>query len=389
MSPRRRNLRLKMRYRLPLELELTILEIAAPPLAIDRLHDRVAFFINVALVHRSLTAWAQERLRDQFLYTYIPRPDEHDRLKMRFEAGFGRDRPLRRLYLDLSRLPSDINCRKECGSDSVSATINGRAYGPVSSPGDPGNLEQAQGRACEAVARYVQNGTIQVGKWEVCAMITAFSQALDMLWLKLPIIKLDIADLPPPRVLYIDDGAVDDPWGWFGLLPLASETVLFLRNIDISAQGTEHGYATRHMIFHSCWATEGSLSYVLDRFPHLETLVFFNTEVDHLVSTLVAPPASLRHVHILEHSIKTLWAQIDARHVLPHLESFTYTLLFSGESEPQAGADDGSERHELVDLQQAVESIIDAPHCSFKYVRSIRSPEDALADALAAVKLPS
>ena len=143
------------------------------------------------------------------------------------------------------------------------------------------------------------------------------------------------------------------------------------------------------MIFHSCWATEGALSYVLDRFPHLETLVFFNTEVDNLVSTLVAPPASLRHVHILEHSIKISWAQIDARHVLPHLESFTYTLLFSGESEPQAGADDGSERHELVNLQQAVESIIDAPHCSFKYVRSIRSPEDALADALAAVKLPS
>lgn len=165
--------------------------------------------------------------------------------------------------------------------------------------------------------------------------------------------------------------------------------MLFLRNIDISAYGTEHGYATRHMIFHSCRATEGSLTYVLDQFPHLETLVFFDPEVDNLVSTLVTPPASLRHVHILEHSINISWAQIDARHVLPHLESFTYTLLFSGESEPQARANDGSERHELVDLQQAVESIIDAPHCTFKYVRSIRSPEDALADALAAFKLPS
>ena len=46
----------EMRYRLPLELELMILQLAAPPLAFDRLHDRVDFFINVSLVHRSFTA---------------------------------------------------------------------------------------------------------------------------------------------------------------------------------------------------------------------------------------------------------------------------------------------------------------------------------------------
>ena len=189
-----------MRYRLPLELELTTLELTAPPLAIDRLHDRVAFFITVSLVHRSFTAWAQERLRDQFLYTYKPRPDEHDRLKARFEAGFGRDRSVRRLYLNLSRLPRDVDRREECGSDSVSARIDGRVYGPVSSTSGPGNLEQvgttAQVPACEAVAHYVQKSTARVGKWEVCAMITAYCQALDTLWLKLPIIQLDIADLP-------------------------------------------------------------------------------------------------------------------------------------------------------------------------------------------------
>ena len=190
----------KMRYRLPLELELAILESAAPPLAFDHLHDRVEFFINVSLVHRSLTAWAQERLRDQFLYTYKPRPDEHDRLKMRFEAGFGRDRLLRRLYLDLSRLPEQIDKRKKPGSDSISATIDGRVYRPVSSISGPGNLGQVgttgQGQACEAVAHYVQNAPAQISNWEVCAMITAYCQALDTLWLKPPIVQLDIADLP-------------------------------------------------------------------------------------------------------------------------------------------------------------------------------------------------
>ena len=175
-----------MRYRLPLELELTILEFAAPPLAIDSLHDRVEFFNKISLVHRSLTAWAQDRLRDQLLYTYRRRPDEYERLKARFEAGFGRDRPLRRLYLDLSRLPSDVDCRKECGSDSVSATIDGRVYGPVSSTSGPGGPEQvgskAQEQACEAVAHYVQPASdSNGGRWELCTMITSYSQALDTL----------------------------------------------------------------------------------------------------------------------------------------------------------------------------------------------------------------
>ena len=90
-----------MRYRLPLELELTILELAAPPLVKPRLHDRVDFFINVSLVHRSLTAWAQERLHYQFLYTYRRRSDEYERLETRLEAGFGRDRSIRRLYTSI------------------------------------------------------------------------------------------------------------------------------------------------------------------------------------------------------------------------------------------------------------------------------------------------
>jgi hypothetical protein len=189
-----------MRYRLPLELGLTILQLAAPPLVIDSSRDRVDFFIKTSLVHRSFTAWAQERLHDQFLYTYRPRPDEYECLKLRFEAGFGRNRPVRRLYLDLNRLPLGIYAREESLPDSVSATINGRVYEPVSSISGSSNREQvgptAQGRACEAVAHYVRTSTAQAERWEVCEMITAYCQALDMLWLKLPIIKLDIADLP-------------------------------------------------------------------------------------------------------------------------------------------------------------------------------------------------
>lgn len=160
-----------MRYRLPLELELTVLELAAPPLAIDSLRDRVRFFINVSLVHRSLTAWAQDRLRDQFLYTYRRRPDEHARLKMRFEAGYGPDRPIRRLYLDFSNLPRHAGGRTNPGTDSVSVTRNGRVYGPISLAMGPSGPEQAgmraQDQACEAVAHYVRNDSALDSRWRL------------------------------------------------------------------------------------------------------------------------------------------------------------------------------------------------------------------------------
>jgi hypothetical protein len=191
----------KMRYRLPLELELTIIELAAPPLAINRLHDRVAFFIKISLMHRSLTAWAQERLRDQFLYTYHTRPDEHERLEKRFEAGFGHNRPLRRLYLDLTRLPTDINEREEPGTDSVSVTVKGHVIPPtslLSRSDDPEQVgSKAREQASEAVAHYVYPANdSNDGRWELCTVITSYSQVLDTLWVKLPYLDLNIKNLP-------------------------------------------------------------------------------------------------------------------------------------------------------------------------------------------------
>ena len=189
-----------MRYRLPPELELAILELAAPPLAIDRLHERVDFFINISLVHRSFTAWAQDRLRDQFLYTYRPHDDEYARLGRRLEAGFGRDQPVHRFYLDLSHLPRAIYGRRGAGTDSVSATINRRVYEPVSSISGRGGPKQVgskgQEQGCEAVAHYVQNDPARYGHWELCTMITGYSQTLDTLWIRLPNVELNIKNLP-------------------------------------------------------------------------------------------------------------------------------------------------------------------------------------------------
>lgn len=179
-------------------------------------------------------------------------------------------------------------------------------------------------------------------------------------------------------------------WGWFGLLPLSNETVLFLRNIRLCAEGSERGYDTCHMIFHGCRATEGALSAVLNRFPCLETLVFFEPKVDNLGSVLNVLPTPIRRVHILERNFRISVTRSDPPRNLPQLESFTYTSLSSRSSWARASrmpTDDDPDAAALADVQHAIESIISAPQCTFKYVRSTTSPEEALANALATLDL--
>lgn len=85
-----------------------------------------------------------------------------------------------------------------------------------------------------------------------------------------------LIDVAAPCLLYIDSTVFDNQWGWFGLLPLSSETVLFLRNFKLRTEGSTGGYATRHMVFYGCWteASWSSLYDILVQFHHLETLVF-------------------------------------------------------------------------------------------------------------------
>lgn len=73
---------------------------------------------------------------------------------------------------------------------------------------------------------------------------------------------------------------------------------------------------------------------------------------------------------------------------LPHLESFTFTLFQpSTNSESQTSADDDLASFTLAKLQQAVESMMDAPQCTFKYLQTMKSPKEALADALTGLGL--
>lgn len=171
-------------------------------------------------------------------------------------------------------------------------------------------------------------------------------------------------------------------WGSFGLVPISSEMVLSLRYTCLCPQADNRDVDLRHLILSNCWAVDGSVGAHLRRFHHLETLVAFESDFRSVVSTVAALPTSIRHVHILEQMVFIIWCHTPTD--LPHLESFTFTLLLS-EDTP---ADDGSDA--LAALQHAVESsVVAPPRCTFKYLCSTKAPEDALADALAAFGLDS
>jgi hypothetical protein len=158
--------------------------------------------------------------------------------------------------------------------------------------------------------------------------------------------------------------------------------MLFLRHIDLEREGDVGDREARHLVFDACWSASTYVGDVVGRFPRLETLILSETEANDLMSVIETLPSTIRRVHILLHEIHVHNSRVD----LPHLEFFTFTWLQrSAENGPQTSADDNLDA--LEDLRRAVNSIVNAPQCTFKYLRSTESPEDALADALAALKM--
>lgn len=360
-------------------------------------------------MHRSLTAWAQDRLHDQFLYTYRGRSDEYDRLETRLEAGFGRDRSIRRLYLDLTRFPDKSRQESAPGTESTYRSWRGCDYAPSSLFHEAGDT-RVRRQACDVVASFFRPEITlpTTGQWELCPMITAYSQVLDTLWLKPPPWILDIADLPrecvtgpvserllaspanistdatAPRVIYLDRAEHRLRW-CTTKFPVSSKTKLFLRNIDLVGNRGLDELAMRQIVFDKCRSSHYSAGNVLRGSRRLETLVLSETEDDDDIKwTLAMLPPSIRIVHILQHSINVGNYDRDIANVLPRLQSFTFELLLSSTGSP---ADDG--RDALAEVQRAVESTIVAPQCTFKYLRSTKSPGGALADALAELGLDS
>lgn len=167
--------------------------------------------------------------------------------------------------------------------------------------------------------------------------------------------------------------------------------VLFLRNISLPEDDDDDNderCRAEHVVFNKCYAPGTSLGDMLEHCPRLETLVLSEMEELNLVSAVYSLPASIRRVHILQHDLKVENSDFDVPNDLHRLESFTFTWLAPAVKRwPWTSEDPAADP--LGDLQRAIESTIVAPECTFRYLRSTKSPEDALADALAAFNLAS
>ena len=183
-----------------------------------------------------------------------------------------------------------------------------------------------------------------------------------------------------PRVLYVDDVTHRFLWR---LLPLSSETVLSLRSMRLGAQAGKNYLEIHQLILDNCWVLVGSIGDHINRLRHLETLVMFETEDHDLVSTIAALSPSIRRVHVLQHGIDINDKQCSLPKVLPRLRFFAFTLLPPPEEYSASQTPTDHELDPLFAVRQQVEAFIVAPLCTFKYIRSTKSPEDALADARA------
>jgi hypothetical protein len=188
-------------------------------------------------------------------------------------------------------------------------------------------------------------------------------------------------------VLYINDSDFGGPWGYFGSLPVLSKTVVFLRSVGIGTRGDLNNLDPRQLVVDNCYMSSKLIGDTLYQFRRLKTLVLSETQGENLVSIIYSLPSSIQRVHLLQHNIDIDDLEADhpgVRSHLPRLESFTFTLFQpSAISESQSSAADDLASDALVKLQQAVETMVDAPQCTFKYLQTAKWSDDALADASA------
>lgn len=175
------------------------------------------------------------------------------------------------------------------------------------------------------------------------------------------------------------------------MIPDSSRTVLFLQGVTLCPIGDGSDLSTRQLVFDRCSEAAAFVGELLPRFPHLETLVLSEMKALDFLQMLYRLPTSIRRVHILQPDMNYEHPEVyDVPIVLPHLESFTFTLLtLAADQGPKTPAD--GRLKTLAVFQDAVEAfveaLVEAPRCTYRFLYSTKSPKSALEDALAAFKL--
>lgn len=192
----------------------------------------------------------------------------------------------------------------------------------------------------------------------------------------------------------MDDNAfADDSWYHLPTLPLSHRTTLLLRCTNLYKDPKIGPRPVLNLVL----ARSGmhSLGDIHSVFPELDVLIM--CESDENARPLFEDggqpvfdllPTSLRHIHILQSSYENMRRHPGApATTFPALESLTITWLQADTGESGNAA--AYVPDPLPDLRRLVEASVVAPRCTFKYLRSTATEEDAMADAMADLGLAS
>ncbi|POY74934.1 hypothetical protein BMF94_1910 [Rhodotorula taiwanensis] len=268
------------RYRLPLELELHVLELALPPLRMTAVKGRVQFCLAVSLVHRSFTAWAQQHLREQFVYTYQHRHGQLRRLeKRRRDAEAAHDWKPKYVLLDLQWLDYALGL--------VDCRFCGMAF-------DYDELVTSDDERADERPRYNTNLADWTGDGLVRfnASFLSWLQGIPQLGLRLPHTMLDFDDIPGVELLELATDSCIEPWVDPVACPLGPGGTLILRYFNIDTW-IPPNHAVRSLVLHSCDYLSShdddfsqALPNLVDFVSHLSVPSFSTATLSTLPSTL-------------------------------------------------------------------------------------------------------
>lgn len=181
----------------------------------------------------------------------------------------------------------------------------------------------------------------------------------------------------------MDDEAFGNAWDRLDALPLSQRTTLVLRNTVLVLDHGNTGCLLPTLILDRCRVF--TTADFLHHFPDLQILIVCKSTMLNSLQQFDWLTPSARHVHILQSDFEDIRDETAPAATFPALESLTFTWLQSDAGERGNPAADVADP--LHDLRKFVEATIVAPQCTFKYVRSTKSSEEALADAMAELGL--
>ena len=182
----------------------------------------------------------------------------------------------------------------------------------------------------------------------------------------------------------MDDEVFGTPWNYLHGLPLSQRTTLVLRKTTLVPRVAYCPVLNLILDQSRVQATPE----LRQNFPDLAVLIACKSACLNSLRQFRGLPTSVRHIHTLQSDFNFFQEDRASATTLPALESLTFTWL-QPDTTDESGGPAAEDADPLSNLRRFVEATVVAPLCTFKYLRSTKAPEDALADAMADLGLDS